>query len=318
MIFIFTALYPEAKPLIRMLGLKKRTDRTRFQQFVSSDYMDIMVTMKRMSSDGSGADIRPDIVLVITGVGPVNAAAAVSATLTEYDAGSADQMLSFGTAAFLHGAVKSNGTAGVFLLNKLLDQNAGRCFYPDMLIKCDIPEASAITGSTVLSERAAAFMAVSAENYDIYDMEAAAVYQTSAFYIGPHQMSFIRVVTDSGISDDIKDIKSLSEMVAATVEKYVDQILCYVDKLRELSLAEVRKMKEPDEKDSELVDKIINDAHFSRVMQDQFRQYVKFAVLSGINWREEAERLYREGELPTIDKRKGKKVLDAIRNSISE
>ncbi|MBP3802998.1 MAG: hypothetical protein J6I76_03740, partial [Oribacterium sp.] len=221
MVFVFMALYPEAKPVIKRLGLRKRTDRTRFQEFVSEDL---------------------EVVLAITGVGPVAAAAAVAAVLTEYDAGPGDQLLSVGTAASLHGERESVGTAAslhgehglvgtmessgvenhssvslteegdnsdIFLLNKLLDQNADRTFYPDMLIKTDLREASGITGSTVLSQRAAAFMAVAAEGYDLYDMESAAVYQAGNLFLGPHQMSFIRVVSDRGTeAEDRKKVVS--------------------------------------------------------------------------------------------------------------
>ena len=34
MIHIFTALYPEAKPLIQALSLKKRAAQTHYQQFL--------------------------------------------------------------------------------------------------------------------------------------------------------------------------------------------------------------------------------------------------------------------------------------------
>jgi|GEM_PF-182368 len=400
MVFIFTALFPEAKPIIRALGLKKRTDRSRFQQFVPASFLDAMRTsgnastpgandsVKSMASDiatslgaasascvnVSAATQRPEIVLTITGDGPIAAAAAVSATLTEYDAGAADQLLSFGTAAMLHVtyiddvtgrtcfsqepsesqpkahefkakthefesksseslAIKpetdgefrgtDDGTEGasntdIFLINKIFDQNVDRTFYPDMLIKSDIHEASVVTGSTVLTDRARAFMDVAAADYDLYDMEAAAVYQAGAFFVGPHQMSFMRVVTDHGINEDGYDLGAMAGMVTACVDKNVDKVVDFVDKIVDKSLEDEKKSNVLGPEDNLMVDKVIEDAHFSRVMQDQLRQYVKYAILSGIDWRSTVEELYRGGALPTRDKRSGKRVLDAIRNSITE
>ncbi|MCR5007090.1 MAG: hypothetical protein K6A76_00735 [Oribacterium sp.] len=315
MVFVFMALYPEAKPVIKRLGLKKRTDRTRFQEFVSED---------------------SEVVLAIIGVGPVAAAAAVAAVLTEYDAGPGDQLLSVGTAAALHG-----GT-GIFLLNKLLDQNSDRTFYPDMLIKTDLREASGITGSTVLSQRAAAFMAVAAEDYDLYDMESAAVYQAGNLFLGPHQMSFIRVVSDGGIEAEDRErvvfdrsIETEAEMVMpkdkeasssyvsdmaakvnAVINSRVEEISDYVEKLLALSEKEKNRGGISDKNGDGLVDKIIEDGHFSKVMQDQLKQYVKYAVLSGIDWENAAKVLYDEGVLPAIDKRGGKKALDRIKSCI--
>ena len=313
MVFVFMALYPEAKPVIKRLGLKKRTDRARFQEFVSEDLK---------------------VVLAITGVGPVAAAAAVAAVLTEYDSGPGDQLLSVGTAAALHG-----GT-GIFLLNKLLDQNSDRTFYPDMLIKTDLREASGITGSTVLSQRAAAFMAVAAEGYDLYDMESAAVYQAGNYFMGPHQMSFIRVVSDRGIEAEDREqfvsdggieaeigmpnaaestasyVSDMAARVNAVINSHVEEISDYVEKLLALSEKEKNRGRISGKNSDGLVDKIIKDGHFSKVMQDQLRQYVKYAELSDIDWENEVRELYSEGELPTIDKRGGKKVLDRIKSYI--
>lgn len=368
MVFVFMALYPEARPVIKRLGLRKRTDRTRFQEFVSEN---------------------SEVILAITGVGPVAAAAAVAAVLTEYDAGPGDQLLSVGTAAALHGERESVGRAttlrgehgsvgtmessgvenlssvnlaeegdnsDIFLLNKLLDQNSDRTFYPDMLIKTDLREASGITGSTVLSQRAAAFMAVAAEDYDLYDMESAAVYQAGNLFLGPHQMSFIRVVSDRGIETEDRgqavsdggnetedqeravsdgDIETevkmvmpeateaaasyVSDMAArvnAVINSHVEEISDYVEKLLILSEKEKNRGGISDKSSEDLVDKIIEDGHFSKVMQDQLRQYMKYAVLSGIDWENEAKALYDEGVLPTIDKRSGKKALDRIKSFI--
>lgn len=313
MVFVFMALYPEAKPVIKRLGLKKRTDRTRFQEFVSED---------------------SEVILAITGVGSVAAAAAVAAVLTEYDAGPGDQLLSVGTAAALHG-----GT-GIFLLNKLLDQNSDRTFYPDMLIKTELREASGVTGSTVLSQRAAAFMAVAAEGYDLYDMESAAVYQAGNLFLGPHQMSFIRVVSDRGIeAEDRERVVSdggietemvmpkdteaaasyMSDMAArvnAVINSHVEEISDYVEKLLVLSVKEKNRGRISGKNSGSLVDKIIEDGHFSKVMQDQLRQYVRYAELSSIDWENAAKVLYDEGVLPTIDKRGGKKALDRIKSCI--
>ena len=312
MVFVFMALYPEAKPMIKRLGLRKRTDRTRFQEFVSEN---------------------SEVILAITGVGPVAAAAAVAAVLTEYDAGPGDQLLSVGTAAALHG-----GT-GIFLLNKLLDQNSDRTFYPDMLIKTDLREASGITGSAVLSQRAAAFMAVAA---DLYDMESAAVYQAGNLFLGPHQMNFIRVVSDGGVEAKDRDrvvsdgdietetemikpeateaaasyVSDMAARVNAVINSHVEEISDYVEKLLILSEKEKNRGGISDKSSEGLVDKIIEDGHFSKVMQDQLRQYVKYAVLSGIDWENEAKALYDEGVLPTIDKRGGKKALDRIKSFI--
>ena len=316
MIFIFTALYQEAGPLIKMLRLKKRMDRMRFQQFVSEDYSKLPESSKGDGSRACMKDLRPEILLVITGVGPVNAAASVSSVLTEYDARPYDSILSFGTAASLHRRIVNEEESSVFILNKIYDKNTGRSFYPDMLVKCDIKEAASITGSTVLKEDEVSAMGAKEAEYDLYDMEGASVYQTANFYVGPHQMSFLRVATDSGIGE--KGPKAFSERVIKAVERHVDIISDYVEKLREISKNRAERMEIFEDEDLLFVEKIVSDAHFSKVMQDQFVQYLRYAVLSGTDWRGMAEKMYEDGMIPTMDKRKGKKVLDGFRSFIAE
>lgn len=316
MVFIFTALYQEAGPIIKRLRLKKRVDRVRFQQFVSEDYSKLPEASKRDERGVSIKDIRPEILLVVTGVGIVNAAAAVSAVLTEYDAGPSDEIISFGTAASLHRRIADEEESSVYIINKILDKNTGRSFYPDMLVKSEIKEAALITGSKVLSEEDVSSMDKEEADYDLYDMEASSVYQAANFYVGPHQMSFLRVATDSGTGD--KGPKALSERVTRAVERHVDEITEHVEKFGAISRKRAEGMEVFDDKDLFLVEKIIGDAHFSKVMQDQFVQYLKYAALSGTDWKGPAEKMYETGMIPTIDKRKGKKVLDGFRNIISE
>ena len=67
--------------------------------------------------------------------------------------------------------------------NKLTEQMTGRTFYPDMLMKANFRECEIVTVARVLNE---------GSDSVVYDMEAAAVYQAAAFFVGPHRMHFIK------------------------------------------------------------------------------------------------------------------------------
>ena len=168
MIHIFTALYPEAKPLIQALSLKKRATQTHYQQFLSEE---------------------GDLSLTITGVGPLQAAAVTASVLTDYDAGAQDQLLSLGTAARL-----TTCPASMYHVNKITEAATMRDFYPDMLLNTGLPEASLITGAKLYTKQESGYAA------DLYDMEAAAIYQAASMFLGPHQMNFLRIVTDDGLT----------------------------------------------------------------------------------------------------------------------
>ena len=307
MIHIFTALYPEAKPLIQALGLKKRAAQTHYQQFLSEE---------------------GDLSLTITGVGPLQAAAVTASVLTDFDAGAQDQLLSLGTAAALTAC-----PASMYHVNKITEAATKRDFYPDMLLNTGLPEASLITGAKLLAAQDTWTQVEAQQDVKswqdttddsvssilgdrfaaprLYDMEAAAVYQAASMFLGPHQMNFLRIVTDQGLSEsEAVAPQVLAAYVTACVEQQVDTIVAVVDKLRVLTAAETAEHHVLTENERQLVDKLIADAHFSKVMADECVQLIRYAALSQLDWQQPIAALYAEGLVPTRDKRAGKIILE--------
>ena len=305
MIHIFTALYPEAKPLIQALSLKKRAAQTHYQQFLSEE---------------------GDLSLTITGVGPLQAAAVTASVLTDFDAGASDQLLSLGTAAALTAC-----PASMYHVNKITEAVTMRDFYPDMLLNTGLPETSLITGAKLYTKQESGYAA------ELYDMEAAAVYQAASMFLGPHQMNFLRIVTDDGLTQEEMETgmtvrtvtnaasgteskpavgteasahRSLAAHVTACVEQQVDTIVAVVDKLRALTAAEAAGHHVLTENERQMVDKLIADAHFSKVMADECVQLIRYAALSQLDWQQPIAALYAEGLVPTRDKRAGKIILE--------
>ena len=315
MIHIFTALYPEAKPLIQALGLKKRAAQTHYQQFLSEE---------------------GDLCLTITGVGPMQAAAVTASVLTDFDAGAQDQLLSLGTAAAL-----TSCPASMYHVNKITEAATKRDFYPDMLLNTGLPEASLITGAKLLTAQDRWAQVEAQQDVKsrqdttddsmlsilgdrlaaprLYDMEAAAVYQAASMFLGPHQMNFLRIVTDQGLSEsEAIAPQALAAHVTACVEQQVDTIVAVVDKLRALTAAEAAEHHVLTENERQLVDKLIADAHFSKVMADECVQLIRYAALSQLDWQQPITALYAEGLVPTRDKRAGKIILERYRKQIME
>lgn len=305
MIHIFTALYPEAKPLIQALSLKKCAAQTHYQQFLSEE---------------------GDLCLTITGVGPLQAAAVTASVLTDYDAGAQDQLLSLGTAARL-----TTCPASMYHVNKITEAVTMRDFYPDMVLNTGLPEASLITGAKLYTKQESGYAA------DLYDMEAAAIYQAASMFLGPHQMNFLRIVTDDGLTQEEMETgmtvrtvtnaasgteskpavgteasapRSLAAHVTDCVEQQVDTIVAVVDKLRALTATEAAGHQVLTENEQKLVDKLIADAHFSKVMADECAQLIRYAALSELDWQQPIAALYAEGLVPTRDKRAGKIILE--------
>ncbi len=195
MVYLFTALYPEAKPVIRYLGLKRRQMEFGFDVY-------------------EGERLR----LILTGVGAPAAAAAVGSTLAFFHAGEGDFLVNWGSCA-------SDAEIGtVFRCHKIMDQMFHHTFYPDMIFFSDMKEAAVVTepvawekkegegGQDCRSmihtdhDRECSDMEHQRETAEglsgeifLHDMEAAAVYFTGSYFFSPHQMHFLKVVTDHGM-----------------------------------------------------------------------------------------------------------------------
>ncbi len=311
MVYIVAAFYWEAHMIIEAYGLKKVLESTHFQQFYSKE---------------------AGMCLTISGAGEIAAAAAVSSMCTQYQPGAGDMLLNIGICAGM------GGQEGVFVVHKLTEQATGKTFYPDMLYRCPFPEASLMTGMAPqvgvgpqagVLQRSRALGAVElpgrqeeaqrARGYrGLYDMEAAAVYQAGAYYFGPHQMVFIKVVSDNG-GADAKDIAG--HQVEQLFAKYKGSILGHIRFLQSVQKSLYRQGKgdlrigrsAQGDKKQERIQALCADMHCSKAMKDGLLEYIRYLELAGIDYEAAIQRMYDEKKLPCKDKREGKKCFAQLK-----
>lgn len=314
MIFIFTALYCEARMIIEAFQLEKNVRNTRFQEFYRED-----------------AQIR----LTITGVGEIAAAAAVAGCCAQYPgspeaAPEEDFLLNLGICG------GEEGMEGVFLCNCLTEQATGKSFYPDMLYRHAFPEAQVVTGMTPWKGRpeyaagprpgkGCAGTAVwedsggsccagkgGAESEGrLYDMEAAAVYQAGRFFFGPHRMMFLKVVSDHGADGTVT-----AEQVHRQMETHRDDICNYIRFLLSIGRERQGRSRRLLPEEEELVRELGNDLRCSETMRGSLRQYIRYLSLTGVDYRAVIRTLYEEGRLPCHSKREGKQCFEELKRRL--
>ena len=281
MIYIFSAFYAEAKNIIDHYGLKKEKspETVRFDVFANDS-----------------------IRLVITGVGEINAAAAVSNIGGAYGISPDNEILNVGCGA---GFGNETCLGSIFLGNKLTEQMTGRTFYPDMLMKTNLMECEIVTVTRVLNE---------GRDSVVYDMEAAAVYQAAAFFVGPHRMHFIKLVSDAGGRIDQSKITELFALQEDKICGYIDMLLSAG--AHKASIDKKTKGKNTAAESSWNMDRLISDMRCSKVMGDQLAQLIKYCRLSGIAYKAVLEEYYAKGLLPCESKREGKKCLFELKQRL--
>ncbi len=276
MIYLFTALYCEAELFIKKFRLEKVLENVRLQEFYQEE-----------------AGIR----LTVTGVGEIAAAAAVSSTCTACKPREGDMLLNVGTCAHIA------GNQGVFLCNKILEQTTGKTFYPDLLYRHHLQEERIVTGMLPCN---------SEENLDgtLYDMEAAAIYQAGAYFFGPHQMMFLKVVSDQGAAKEVS-----KEKVMHLMETYQEMLFDFIGGLSAIAYAAQRNAESLQQKEIRM-ETLFADLHCSKAMRDALRQHLHYWELAGREPASVIGELYREGLLPCKDKREGKLCFEEIRRRL--
>lgn len=121
MIYIFTAIYPEAKILISLLDLKKESINGKYQQYI---------------------DKKNQIRLVIMGAGSMAAAVSVSHICTKYNVNNKDRVVLVGTCGIFS---TNNYQNNIYICNKIIEAQTGKTFYPDILYRHDFLESAILT-----------------------------------------------------------------------------------------------------------------------------------------------------------------------------
>lgn len=303
MITIFTALYPEAKELIRALSLKKDMTQKHFQVF---------------------SDEKNQIQIVITGVSAIAVATAVAECSTRREPDSGDFLINYGSCA----GGKNIPVGTVSLCNKLTEAASGRTFYPDILYRHPFEETElysfpSIQGTNVWKR----FEDARKKNDHIekkvrVDMEAAAIYQAGNYYYAPHQMLFVKVVTDHG-TGSVDNENGQRENFSQIMDRACEQFLPFIRQL----LAIQEKSSEQKEKQEAFRCQVEEETnlwsealHGSETMKAQIRQMMLYHSLQepdGESGKTSISDLYKEYEqagcLPAKDKREGKKILEELR-----
>lgn len=297
-LFIFIALYAEAKPLIRHLQLKRESVSCSFDIYADRD---------------------AEIYLCLTGTGGIAAATAVGSCMAYYRAGAEDVLMNIGTCAGEYGA------GNIFLGNRIVEQISGYTFYPDIWYRHGFMEAEMITVPRVLERRVPA-----EEKAKLYDMEAAAIYQAASYYLGPHQMCFLKIISDAG------EGRALSaDVLADLVERNVDRILGQMDWLRYDSFLK-NPAGEPagismraEERDSsaflretgkieqlEDCECLCTELHCSQTMKAAVEQCVRYWTLAGVDYQATLQQMREDGSLPCRDKREGKQRFEELKRQL--
>ena len=282
MVYIFTALYCEAHIFIRQFNLVKNQECTWYQEFYNET-----------------AGIR----LVITGVGEIAAAAVVSSVCSIYRPTPNDQLFNIGICAH------TTKNEGIFLCNKIIEKTTNKTFYPDMLYRHPFNEGTIVTGMLPwITDHDNTQITEPSSTDKLYDMEAAAIYQAGIHFFDPHQMIFLKIVSDQGVLEDVS-----KEQTSLLMEKYQQFIFDHIELLSTISLKSRNDKYHLCTENEQLIETFCADLHCTKAMQNSMRQIIQYLTLSGIDYISIIQNMYGQKLLPCKDKKEGKQRFEEFK-----
>lgn len=286
MLFIAAALYCEALPFIEYFKLKKDNTVNKFQVF-------------------QGEGIR----LLVTGTGSIPAAIGLTHLCTLYPPASSDFFLNAG----ICGMDRRDGglePGSICLCNKITDWSTKRSFYPDVLFSHPFIERGIVTwpfAVTGLKEEENRQRREEEPAESLFDMEAAGLYQAAVCFFKPHQMFFLKVVSDYGEGETIRP-----QNVTELMEKALVPIVQWYKKL-----GEATPLEEPVfcEEEEELIQALARGMLCSVTMEYQLKQLLHYHKVVWGNLKE-AEIFLHTHPFPCKTKGEGKRYFERLKKEL--
>lgn len=280
MIYLFAALYPEAKSVIKQFQLKKQQVPYGFQVYENDS-----------------------IRLILTGQGAWAAASVAGSCLAFYGAGKDDFCINWGSC----GGEEAIGS--VYRCHKIVDGRTDFAYYPDMVYSSALPEAAVITEPQIWKseEKSQAVWGRSKGRAALHDMEAAAIYFAASYFLSPHQMLFFKAVTDSGSERLSSEL--LGQRMEQAAHLFIRE-LCVLVELQEEEQKQKIQAKIGQIRDYE---ELWAEFHCSQTMKTAFLQCIRYWDLEGVDFQAELRKMRNAGLLPCKNKMEGKKRFEQLK-----
>ena len=192
-IFFCVALHAEASPLIHHYSLKQDLTSHKFPVYRSKS-----------------------IYLVISGVGKLNAAIALSYLLTREVLPRNAYVCNIGLA----GSISSTDLGKMYLVHKVCDVAACIDYYPD------IPKKHALPETVLYTYEQPVYGKPKGLDIGLVDMEGAGFFAAAKCYVSPHQIFLLKCVSD--FLQPIADFKKLAVELMQEQVEYIDEFVRYI------------------------------------------------------------------------------------------
>ena len=238
MLYIVTALYIEAKPLISLFNLKKDNSYTKFQVFSNEN-----------------------IKLIISGTGKIKSATALTYLISNKDIKENDYIINIG---FIASSNNNSQLGDIVYISRIQNAYSDTTFYPEMIYKHNFLEGSLTTFDKIIENKI--------ENIEYIDMEAYGFFQTASIFFKKDKIFLLKIVSDilkekleDRILIDFKDNNLFDE----SYKKIYDFLLKFIN-------ISTDNKNNFDNNEQDLIKKVLENLKLSDTMTYEFFNILKY------------------------------------------
>jgi len=136
----------------------------------------------------------------------------------------------------------------------VLDQDSGRIYFPDILIKSTISEIGLTTVLRPVNNRPVT-------QRGLVDMEASTIFEFMSKYVPPHRLNFLKIVSDYMDTSDINNLK-----INSLMKSQINKILLFID---EINNSELLDRSVLDQEEKQIIEKIIINLKLTETQRHQ-------------------------------------------------
>jgi len=164
--------------------------------------------------------IRDDLCLIGVGVGKHNIKNRILSFISKFRSETI-QFINIGIAG---GNRETSEKGQIYLINQIIDNETGRSFYPDILIKHDLPEHSITTTERVILDGGRDYR-------NLVDMESSEIFDVCSKNTSIHKIAILKIVSDYL---DLDTAKLTKDRVRYFISSNLEAIDSFLSKFRSL------------------------------------------------------------------------------------
>ena len=293
MICIISALYSEAMPFVKALGLKEKGGWSGSRVFEGDNFL-----------------------LGVSGPGVINSSI-LTTKICERLSKEIGFLLNIGVCGMVPGNKTGIKIGKPLLVSRVAHEHEVAIYYPEILFEHNLKEVSLLTVSKPLYRPSSNASSPQGFLHEIVDMEAYGIFRAAQPYLPPSRIHMVKVP-----SDELEPQSVDREMIFSLMERALHDVLALIEEMKSVlptkkhNFLQAKYCILPHGLSKEEFEEICYSSVFTETMRHQLFEIVAYGRSNNMAWSIIRHRL--KDFLSVKERRRAKEILKKLRGELQE